>query len=128
MRLHHPPNTGLAAGLIALLWSESPDAAVLEDLAIRLHSGVGPHDMIHCRCDKNRRLGCKTQRGQQIRRRTRRKPGHELSRCWRYQYEVRPPCQFDVAHRGLGFGVPQTLADGLAGHGLQGGFRHELGG
>ncbi len=126
LRLQHAAGPGLTAGLRTVIGAEDRHAPVRKSLSIGLDGLVVPHDMIHRRRDGKRRLRRETDRRQEVGSRATGKPRHDFGRRRRDQYHVGPTCKLDVAHRRLGFLVPQVGPNRLARYGLQSRLRDKL--
>ena len=99
---------GLATGLRPDIRAEDVNAALLERLAVGLGRRVVPHDVVHGRRDRERRLGCETDCCQQVGCAATDDARHDLGCCRGNQDHVGPARKFDMAHRTLGLLVPQV--------------------
>ncbi len=118
--LQHPAGAGLAAGLVAFAGTEDRDTARTQQIDVGARGGVRPHQAIHGRRDRHRRIGREAERAEQVVGEAVREAADEVGGRRGDQDAIGPAREFDVAHRGLGGLVPEIGAHGPARQRLEG--------
>ncbi len=125
-RLEHAALADLPARLIALGGPEDLHAALRERADVGARGGIGPHDVVHGRRHRDRRLGRETQRREQIVRLPGGEAGEKIRARGRDEHGVRPARELDVAHGSLCGRIPQVAAHRAPRDRLEGGRCYEL--
>ena len=120
VRFEHPPHADVTAGLAAGCWAEQANAALLEQRAVGLGRGVGPHGLVHRRGQCHRCVGSQDQGGQQVVGHALCQTRHEIGRGGCDQHQVGPARQLDMPHGRFGGRIEQIEMDRVAGKGLEG--------
>ena len=125
-RLEHASRSNLTAGLVTFARPIDGDAACAQRRDVRLRRCIRPHQLVHRRRDRDRRIRREAQSAEQIVGETLREPRNEVGAGRGNQHQLGPARELDVAHGRFGHVVPEIGPHRATGDRLKGERRHEF--